>query len=154
MAKEVEIKGARELSIKLDAVAHAIASNAYLMGQIGSFVELGILKRTAAGMDADNQPFPPYKPLYARRRKKAGRPVNKVDLFFTGSMLSALTWKAERDRVTLFFMNTTDRFGMKNAAKAYYNQQLRNFFAISAEDVREVEEIVHAHIRRHLKSKE
>lgn len=151
MADDVRIEGARELIIKLDKVAEAVASNRYLMGQLGAYVETQVLQRTAKGIDADNKPFPPYSGLYAKRRKKAGRPTNSVDLFFTGSMLSALTYEAERQRVSLFFMNTTDKFGVRNPAKAYYNQQLRNFFAMSAEDVAAVEEMVRKHIARHLK---
>lgn len=151
MAKDVEVQGLRELTIKLDKVATAIASNRYLMGQIGAFVETQVLTRTARGVSADNTPFPPYNPLYAERRQDAGRPINKVDLFFTGSMLSALTYEAERQRVALFFMNTTDKYGVRNPAKAYYNQQLRNFFAMSAADVAAVEEMVRKHIARHLK---
>lgn len=147
----VEVKGLRELSIKLDDVAQAVASNRRLMGQVGAFVELQILTRTAKGQDVDEVPFAPYSAGYSKRRAKDGRPVDTVDLFFTGSMLSALTYDAHDDLVTLFFMDTDDRFGMKNPEKAYYNQQLRNFFSLSAKDVAKVQDMVSKYVQKALK---
>lgn len=147
----VEVKGVRELRIKLDRVAESVASNKRLMGEIGNFVELQILTRTADGIGADDEPFEAYSVGYERRRSAEGRPTDAVDLFFTGSMLSALTHDADNDRVTLFFMDTSDKFGMRNPEKAYYNQQLRNFFALSAKDVADVTNMVSDYVAKALK---
>lgn len=149
MADGVQVVGLKEVQLKLSKAEHAIAKNAVLMGQIGSYLKLAIGKRTAEGVDADAKPFPPYNPQYAERRVAAGRPVAHVDLFFSGSMFSALTYTANDDGVSLFFLNTTDRYGMGNPDKAFYNQQLRNFFSISAKEVAEVEDMVRDYIAQH-----
>jgi len=150
-ADGVQVIGLNEVRLKLSKVERAIASNAELMGQIGSYLKLAVEERTARGTDADDKPFASYNPQYAEKRRGAGRPVQKVDLFFTGSMFSALTYKANDDGVTLFFLNTTDRFGVSNPDKAFYNQQLRNFFAISASEVQEVEQLVRDYVAQHIK---
>lgn len=147
----VRLKGVRELRIKLDRVAQSVASNQRLMGEIGAYVSAQILIRTADGVDADGKPFDAYSAGYETRRSAAGRPTDNVDLFFTGSMLSALTHDADNDRVTLFFMDTSDKFGMRNPEKAYYNQQLRNFFALSAEDVADVTNMVSKYVAKAIK---
>jgi len=151
MAAPVQVKGLRELQVKFEKVAGAVASNRYLMGQIGAFVETEILRRTAAGLDIDENPFPAYSKSYSTWRAKQGRPVDKPDLFFTGSMLSALTTQETPHQVSLFFMDTPDKFGMRNPEKAFYNQQLRNFFALSAKDVDAVQNMVSEHIKKVLK---
>ena len=151
MAGEVAVKGLRELVIKLGRVGKAVSGNRYLMGQIGALVETGILTRTAKGIDADDEPFEAYSTGYASHRAKEGRSTDVVDLFFTGSMLSALTYDETPDRVTLFFMDTSDKFGMRNPEKAYYNQQLRNFFAMSAKDVAAVQDMVSKYIAKVLR---
>ena len=150
-APSVEVVGARELRLKLDKVATAIVRNGRLMGQLGNFVNTRIKERTAKGIGADNKLFAPYSPAYKRWRQKKKRPVEKVDLLFTGSMFAALTYDAQDDRVTSFFMDTVDRFGGRNPQKAFFNQELRNFFAINANDVEDIEKLVRAYINERLK---
>jgi hypothetical protein len=81
-------------------------------------------------------------------------PVDKVDLTLTGGMFIALTYTAQDDRVTSFFMDTPDKRNPKvrNPAKAFFNQQLRNFFSISAGEVKEIEAMIKEYVDRHLRS--
>lgn len=150
MPNNVEIKGLRELNIKLDKVAHAVSSNKKLMGQLGAFVSAQIKIRTAEGTDADGLPFKPYSEEYAEFRAEAGRPVNFVDLFFHGSMLSSLVYNAENQRVSLYFLSTQDRNGVNNPEKAFKNQQSRNFFSMSAEDIIDIEKMIKTHIKQQI----
>ncbi|KKM85177.1 hypothetical protein LCGC14_1291740, partial [marine sediment metagenome] len=92
MAEVVRVIGLRELAIKLNGMADAVAGNRRLMGEIGLFIRTEILTRTADGKDVDGDPFEPYSAPYAKWREKEGWPTADVDLFFTGSMLSALTY--------------------------------------------------------------
>lgn len=112
------------------------------MGQIGAFINLQIKARTSKGVDMDEQKFPPYSPRYAARRRKAGHPVQNVNLFFTGSMFSSLTYHAESSQVTSFFMPTVDKYGGRNPQKAFFNDQLRPFFGLTDDDVTEIEKMV------------
>jgi hypothetical protein len=152
--KVVEVIGAAELQLKLDDVAMALVRNSNLMGQLGSFVNASIKARTSEGRSAEGTPFEPYSPGYARWRKKEGYPTSKVDLTLTGGMFIALTYDAQDDRVTSFFMDTPDKRNPKvrNPAKAFYNQQLRNFFSISADEVKEVEKMIKDYVDQHLRS--
>jgi hypothetical protein len=149
----ISIQGLKGLEGKLEKVAQAIASNPKLWGQIGSYESLQILARTAQGIDADNTLFRPYTPAYAKYRTKHGRPTHPADLFFTGSMLNALTYKTKPQEVRLFFKNTTDKFGVRNPEKAYYNNQIRKFFAVSAKDIIAIEKMVQEHITKELHKK-
>jgi phage gpG-like protein len=150
-APSVEVVGARELRLKLDKVATAIVRNGRLMGQLGNLVNTRIKERTAKGIGADKKAFAPYSPAYKRWRQKKKRPVAKVDLMFTGTMFAALTYDAQNDKVTSFFMDTVDRFGGRSPEKAFFNQETRNFFAISADDVVEIEQMVRTYVNERLK---
>jgi phage gpG-like protein len=154
MADTVEVKGARELQLKLDKTAQAIVRNGRLMAQIGELVSTRIKQRTAKGIGADLKKFPPYSPSYKRwRSEKMKRPVKWVDLFLTGSMFAALTHSARNDHVSVYFMDTVDRFGGRNPQKAFFNQETRNFFAMNANDVAEIEKMVRYYLALRLKDK-
>lgn len=150
----VEVKGATELALKLDDIAMALVRNSKLMGVLGNFVNTSIKARTSEGRSAEGTPFEPYSPRYAVWRKKEGYPTGKVDLTLTGFMFNALTYEAQDDRVTSFFMDTPDKRNPKvrNPAKAFYNQQMRNFFSISADEVKKVEKIIKEYVDQQLRS--
>jgi hypothetical protein len=156
MANEVvQIIGAAELELKLDDVAMALVRNSKLMGVLGNFVNTSIKARTSEGVSAEGSPFDPYSVRYAKWRKNVAKmPVDKVDLTLTGGMFIALTYTAQDDRVTSFFMDTPDKRNPKvrNPAKAFFNQQLRNFFSISAGEVKEIEAMIKEYVDRHLRS--
>jgi hypothetical protein len=153
--KIVEIKGAMELELKLDDVAMAIVRNSALMGRLGNFINTSVKARTSEGISAEGTPFQPYSPRYAVWRKEVfGAPVSHVDLTLTGGMFIALTYTAQNDRVTSFFMDVPDKRNPKvrAPAKAFYNQQLRNFFSISADEVKKVEKMITDYVNQHLRS--
>ena len=155
-APVIEVKGTVELVLKLDDVAMALVRNSKLMGLIGNRVNTMIKARTAQGQDAAGGPFEPYSPRYAAWRKKHGFSTGIVDLTLTGGMFIALTYTAENDRVTSFFMDTPDKRNPKvrNPAKAFFNQQTRDFFSLGAAEVKEVEAMVKDYIDRELRSDE
>jgi len=118
-----------------------------ILGEIGKYLEASILLRTSKGIDAEGVPFEGYRSLtYKELRRSRGLPTNIVDLYFGGSMLGALTFEATAQQARVYFMNTVhvDVFrgtadNKTNAELAYYNDQIRPFFSISA---RESEEII------------
>jgi len=154
MAELIEIQGAAQLVLKLDDVAMAIVRNSALMGKLGSFVNTSIKARTSEGKSAEGGPFTPYSPAYAAWRGKEGYPVANVDLTLTGGMFIALTYTAEDDRVTSFFMDTPDKRNPKvrNPQKAFYNQQRRNFFSINADEVKKLEQMIKDYVDQQLRS--
>jgi hypothetical protein len=115
-----------------------------VLGRTAEFLLQDIKKRTQSGKDSKNNVFqgysttpyffnigskanPVYKTFqggYKEFRQFKGRQNNKVDLNFSGQMLSNMTQKATPKQATLFF---ADAF---QAIKAIGNQKKREFFAI------------------------
>ena len=148
---KITLTGGRELEVKFEALNHALRFNKRLMGLIGHFMQLRILKHTAMGKDAEGTVFESYSKGYAKKRKAAGLPIGKVDLFWTGSMLSSMTYAEQDNIVRLFFQNTTDKFGSRNPQKAYFLQthstKPRNFFSINAKDIVAIEKMIRKYIK-------
>lgn len=151
MVNLIEIKGLRHLKEKIDHIEDNIFSKR-LMTEIGLFAQTAIKVRTLQGQDANEAAFAPYTPKYAVFRRLKGRPTNKVDLTFTGSMLSSMTSDPDRKQVDLFFLNTDDEFGGNNPTKAFFLNQKRKFFALSEDDVDDIMKIVNSYYKRLLES--
>lgn len=137
-----DITGLVELRDLFFRFGIALQDHDDLLEELANFAMFRIKTRTSAGKDVKGQFFQPYTDRYKLFRQKHGRPTNKVDLFFTGSMLSAMTSEIEFGGVNLYFLNTEDKFGGKNPIKAFYLDQSRNFFALSNSDIRGLQEIV------------
>ena len=142
----IEVLHLNELVARLDAVADGILS-VEVMNVIGNYLVASMLIRTQKGKDVSGQNFDPYSAKYKLFRHELELPHNKVDLFLTGSMLSSMTYTATKDKVTIFFQNTEDIKGVKNPAKAFWNNQTRNFFGIDAKQRKKVISIINNHIR-------
>lgn len=141
----VVLTGVEELADRLDYAAAHITTKA-LLSEVGNFIRLRTLERTAQGVDYLDNDFEPYSPEYAFFRERAGLPTSVVDLFFTGSMLSSLTFEADRYQVRLFFMPTQDKFGMDNPAKAYFLNENREFFALNPDDIDAIIDVSRQHV--------
>lgn len=138
----VNIAGIAELRNIFFRLGVNLQQHEELLEELANFAMFKIKKRTSAGKDVDGQFFQPYTDKYKLFRQKNKRPTNKVDLFFTGSMLSAMTSEIELGEAILYFLNTEDKFGGKNPLKAFYLNQNRNFFALSNEDIQGLVNIV------------
>ena len=146
----IDINGINSLRILLDRLSGGFGSRR-LMAEIATFLIANIKLRTADGKDVSGQAFEPYSNKYAMFRKKKGHPTNKVSLFFSGSMLSSMDYEATTSTAKLYFLNTEDKTGTKNPSKAYWLNQKREFFALSDEDMREVENMVDEEIGKALR---
>ena len=93
-----------------------------------------IRTKTAKGVDFRDTPFAPYSSSYLKQLQREGKPT-KVDLFYSGRMLSALTpsnrtvKKTGKHKITLSFSNAQMR------QRALFNQVLnepkREFFGFN-----------------------
>lgn len=124
-----------------------------LLNEIGQFSMTKIKERTIQGKDVNNKPFKPYSKQYKMFREKKGLPTNKVDLTFTGSMLSSMTYAIEGTNVRIYFLNTvTNSFSdTRNSEKAFYLNEDREFFSLSKKDQTDISRIVSRHIRSELR---
>ena len=136
----INLSGITEVQEFLNRLNGDIFSKS-LMGEIGAFISFTIKKRTMEGVDVDGSLFAPYSPSYALFRREKGRST-KVNLFFTGSMLSSMTWSSNKNEVRVYFLNTSDSSGSSNPKKAFFLNQSRNFFALSEDDIDKVVETI------------
>ena len=101
----------------------------------GGFQLLDIIRtKTAKGMDFNDNPFAPYSQGYLNKLNKEGKST-KVDLFYTGRMMGALTpggrtiKKTGTNKITLGFSNS------QMLQRALFNQVLgknkREFFGFN-----------------------
>lgn len=148
MSNEFTLIGIPDLLRRLRYLRHNL-STPQLMGEIGLFLITKIQVRTAEGRDAEGAPFRPYSRQYRLFRESKGRSGSKVNLFFTGSMMSAMTYDVRGDdTVRLFFQNTSDPSGTKNPLKAAALNEDRRFFAINEEERLGALNLIEGHIRR------
>jgi hypothetical protein len=102
------------------------------LGRTAEFL-IGLIKqRTAKGMSADNNSFPPYTEAYKTFRQQAGRQTQYPDLNFSGQMLSNITQRSEPDYAVIYFANKFQN------VKALGNQKKRKFFAIGSKEIQPV----------------
>jgi hypothetical protein len=94
------------------------------LGRTAELLMFLIKQRTAKGVSADGNSFPPYTQDYKTFRQNAGRQVQFADLNFSGQMLSNITQKSEPSFAIIYFANKFQN------VKALGNQKKRKFFAI------------------------
>ena len=115
----------------------------------GGFQLLDIIRtKTAKGVDFRDTPFAPYSASYLKQLQREGKPT-KVDLFFSGRMLGALTpsnrtiKKTGKHKVSISFSNsqmrqralfnqvlnepTREFFGFNNRTEKIINKQFNKF---------------------------
>ncbi len=102
------------------------------LGRTAEFL-MGLIKqRTARGINADGNSFPPYTEAYKTFRQQAGRQTQYPDLNFSGQMLSNITQRSQPTQAIIYFANKFQN------VKALGNQKKRKFFAIGAREIQPV----------------
>jgi len=140
----IEIRGLNDLIARLDDVSQNVFER-QLMAEIGEYIIFRIEKHTAQGKDVEGRDFDPYTPRYRLFRQKTGHPVDKVNLFYSGSMMSSMTRTETADESRVFFMPTVDRKGVSNPLKAYALNKKRRFFAVGVAEQRKIIDMVREH---------
>jgi hypothetical protein len=154
----VEIKGFRQLAKLFDVLIRDMSTKR-VMSRIGNFAMTKIKDRTSEGKDVDMSPFVAYSAGHAKVRAAKGLPTNVVDLFFHGTMMNAMTFKATDDTVRLYFLPTAGKTAqgkpasIRSPEKAYYLNEQREFFALSDKEMNEAREIALREIDQLLKEK-
>lgn len=151
---DVTIVGIRDVLRRFALLSHGVESSD-ILNEIGLFLVTRIQARTAQGKDVDGDKFTEYSPEYRLFRERTGHSGTKVNLFYTGSMMSSMTFELYgNDGVRLFFQNTSDPSGTRNPDKAFWHnegadpQPERRFFAVSEEDRLRAVNIIERRIRQ------
>lgn len=154
MRMQINTSEAGDFRVKLEGFGHSLVDRRLLI-RLGFFAKTRILQRTAQGKGHDGQreiTFRPYSKSYAKQRSEAGRSTSKVNLFFYGKMLGAITTKAEPvlGRTTLFFADPLQAAKAHGHHYGHKRLKARPFFAIGthpqSKDQREMREIIAEHI--------
>lgn len=153
---DIDISG---VEVFFENIEEGLESIKPLLDEIGHFLQFSILARTGKGIDVEGGNFhtyAPYSKSWKKVREREGLPTDHVDLFFGGSMLSALTYETTKDSVRLFFMNTPHvpkkgrkgKSGLTNPEVAYYNNEVREFFAISLSEEKKILKMAEDYLTR------
>ena len=93
-----------------------------------------IRTKTQKGIDFRNRPFAPYSEGYLKKLQREGR-ATKVDLFYSGRMLGALTPSARTIRKTGTNKVSVNFSNSQMRQRAFFNQVLgktkREFFGFN-----------------------
>ena len=89
-------------------------------------------KRTRSGVDVNERPFRPYSDAYKGFRREKGRPVDKVNLIFTGKLLGDMQFGMQGQDGIINFSRRTE------AKKAAFNNRNRQFFGLNRGDTRAI----------------
>ena len=93
-----------------------------------------IRAKTAKGIDFRDRPFAPYSEGYLKKLQREGR-ATKVDLFYSGRMLGALTPSARTIRKTGTNKVSVNFSNSQMRQRAFFNQVLgktkREFFGFN-----------------------
>lgn len=112
-----------------------------LLRKVGEELLQRIRARTAAGLDAHNAQFAPYKKGYAKKREKAGL-TTTPNLEYTGAMLADMTadYDVAAEKVFIYFPDS------KEDRKAEINNVVREFFNVNDEDFAAITYLVVVHV--------
>lgn len=131
----VEARGAADIRDYFKRLKGAVIDEGALI-RAAEMVKEGILKRTGSGLDAAGRPFKPYTKAYKKRREKAGRQTDAVDLEFTGRMLKDVVCVVRGAQAEVTFSASESRVKAAGAEgiAGRRNRTKREFFALSSSD--------------------
>jgi len=112
-----------------------------------------IQKRVKANKDLSGQKFKPYSDAYKKRRLKAGKPVDRVYLEYTGQMLAAMTHKAFTTHAQLYFATPRSETLAKYHSRdgAGKSRVIRSFFGITESEELKINKYVNTLLKNKLK---
>jgi len=147
----IRIDGRARVKAIIRGMQEAIATR-QMMLEIGEYIRFRIQARTAEGKDVNGKDFKPYSPQYKLFRQASGHPADTVNLFFTGSMMGSMTVAETMNQARVYFLNTqAPGSKTRNPEKAYFLNKKREFFAMSAGEVKGVQDIMERYYREALK---
>ena len=113
------------------------------LNKVSAYGVKQITDKTQKGKTPDGGTFQSYAPSTKEDRSKRGRQISFVDLTDTGQMFRSLTWKADRNKSTLFFRRQSE-----NKKASYHDffgagktKIVRPFFAIGRKDENKIRDI-------------
>jgi len=113
------------------------------LNKVSAFGVKQITEKTQKGEKPDGGRFKGYAKSTKKDRTKRGRQIGFVDLTDTGQMFRSLTFKANRNKSTLFFRRQSE-----NRKASYHDffgagkrKVVRPFFAIGRKDENKIRDI-------------
>ncbi len=118
-----------------------------LLDKLVRFGSSRISERTAKGIDANGQRFMPYSEEDAFLRRSKGHPANGANLFFSGQLDVAMDCRVMDDEAEIFFSLSDQAARVRGLMQG---RKERIFFALQAQDIREMTRITSKHIKQRM----
>ncbi len=149
---QVDISEFVKLEEDFDAFSQKLDSKK-VMGEVAVDQIARIKTRTLGGKDFKGNAFIPYSEFSKQHRQnppegQSARPVNTVDLFFSGQMFGAMDWEEAGESVRLFFNDTRAAEKAYDHHHGYLPRRLpaRPFFEISKDEEAEIRDQIETSI--------
>jgi len=151
----IRTRGFKELNAKLKRLEKSVGGDAKHMTKIGARASLLVVDRTLKGRDstgAKGKRFARYSKGYLKKRAKAGRQA-RVNLSFTGNLLSSITHRARKGKVILFFRKAEENLKAHGLhfGNPKHNVPPRPFFGLTRDEGRKIKRMVAENVKEAIK---
>jgi len=149
MVAEVKIKANTiEVTNYIKRIAMQMPSNIQKgLAQASAFGNQQITEKTQKGQMPDGGRFRPYSKRTRKDRAERGRQISFVDLTDSGRMFRSLTFKATRNKATLFFRRQEENKKAFFHDTGHGKMPQRPFFAIGRRDEDKIRSIFNRAIK-------
>ena len=153
----LKVKGLASLNAKLKRLGKAAESGgdpgggSKAMDRIAARATLLVIDRTRKGRDSTGvkgKAFAKYSKQYAEYRGSKGRKT-RVDLTFTGNLLSSITHKAKKSQAAIFWRKPDENLkahGLHNG-NPKHNVPARPFFGLTRDEERKIMRMIAESVR-------
>lgn len=131
----IKVIGERTVQEQLDDIADFLPLPKRALSNVAELWKEAIKRRTLDGVDASEATFVSYSPKYAAFRKKTGRTSGRVNLFYKGQMLAAMTHKTSKNLIRIYFRSAREALKAHGHTFGSKNLPQREFFALNSNDL-------------------
>ena len=147
----IRIKGFASLNAKLKRLEKTVDGDVRDMNKVAARATLLVVDRTRKGRDSTGvkgKAFKKYSKKYAEYRGSKGRKT-RVDLTFTGNLLSSITHSAKKSQAVIFFRKSHENLkahGLHNG-NPKHNVPARPFFGLTRDEERKIMRMIAESVR-------
>jgi len=151
----IRIKGAKRLNAKLKRLEKSVGGDAKFMTKLGARATLLVVDRTLKGRDSTGtkgKRFARYSKGYLKKRTKGGRQA-RVNLSFTGNMLSSIAHKARKGKVIIFFRKAEENLKAHGLhfGNPKHGVPPRPFFGLTRDEDRKIKRMIAENVKEAIK---
>ena len=148
----IRIQGLNSLNAKIKNLEKAVTADARLTTLIGARASSLVIDRTLKGRDGTGnkgKQFAKYAPSYKKIRAGKGR-QGKVNLSFTGNMLSSIAHRGTKGHAVIFFRKAKENLKAHGLhfGNPRHNVPARPFFQLTRNEGRKIKRMISERVTR------